>query len=115
MTAVMFESQNVKMIRINAVVDGVWKAMHQVATDIFLDNAPAFGRFKEYRSRSFGFPKKLNAQRCYATFVVLRCFDQFSLRIGMVYQSHSTARRAARITSSCVRPATLPDESSSSR
>ena len=114
-SAVMFEGKNMNAIGKSAIVNCVWKARHEVAPYICLDDSPTFGSLQDHRDCPVCVAKKLDAQRCNAAFVILRCRDDFSFRVGMVDQSHSSARRAACMTSSCVRPATLPDESSLSR
>lgn len=47
----MFESKNMKMVRIIAIVDRVWEARHQVTAPVFLDDSPAFWRFENHRNR----------------------------------------------------------------
>lgn len=61
MTAVMFESKNMKMVWIIAVVNRIWEPRHQVATHATIDDPPTRRAFKYGRNRPFRFIEKLNS------------------------------------------------------
>ncbi len=88
------------MIRKNPVVEGVWKARHEVTPDISLNGVPSLGSILDYTDGDVGCVEKLRAEGRNPSFVKLRCFDKFHLSIRVVNQTHPIARRAACMTSS---------------
>lgn len=58
-----------------------------------------------------GSVEKLRAERGNSPLVELSRLDEFRFGIRVVNRSHPMARRAACMTSSCVRPTTAPVES----
>ena len=111
-TAVVFEREDTKMVGKNPVVDGVWKARHEVMSNIRLDDTPAFGSLLDDTNRTVNGVKELSAKRRNPSLVKPCRFDEFRFRIRVMDHSHPIARRAAFITSSCARPTTAPEESS---
>lgn len=113
MSALIFESKNMNAVGKSAIVNCEWEARHEVAPYIFINDSPTLRH--DHRDCPVCVVKKLDAQLCNAAFIVLPGLNQFRLGIGVVDQSHLSERRAASMTSSCVRPSTWPDESSLSR
>jgi hypothetical protein len=74
-SAVMFESKNVKTIRIIAIIDCVREPGHQVTAHVSVDKSPTFGCFEDNRDGLVDLAKKLDAQCCYTAFVISRCLD----------------------------------------
>jgi hypothetical protein len=111
----MLESQDAKVIRLDAVVDRKWETRHQVSSHTSFQDAPPLRSIQNSAYGKLGRIEKLCTKLGNPLFVKLSGLDQFRFCIRVINQAHPTARRAARITSSCVRPCTTPDESSSSR
>ena len=89
-----------KMVGKNAVVDGVWKATHEVMPDICLDDARLLGSLLNDSNRTVCGVEKLGAECRNPSLVKLCRLDEFRFGIGMVNQAHPMARRAACMTSS---------------
>jgi len=113
--AVVLEGKDTKIVGKNPVVDGVWKSRHEVRSDICLDDSPTLGSFLNDSNRAPCSVKKLGAECRNPALVKLCRFDELRLGIGVVDQEPPRERRAASMTSSCVRPTTAPEESSRSR
>ena len=113
--AVVLERQEAKLIRQEAIVNRVGEPRHQVTPNVRFHNAPPFGRVLDDADGSINGIKKLGAERGNPPFVELGRRNQFRLGVRVISQAHPTARRAACMTSSCVRPTTAPEESSWSR
>lgn len=71
----MFESQNMNAVGKSAIVNGERKSRHEVAPYVFFDDSPTFGSLQDHRDCPVFVVKKLDAQRCNAAFVILRCLD----------------------------------------
>ena len=113
--AVVLECEDAKMVRQDTVVDRVGKSWHEVVTDVSLNHTPPFGGIQNDADGSVDGVEKLRAKRRNTPFVKLNRLNEFRFGIGMMNQAYSMACRAACMTSSWVRPATTPDDSSWSR
>ena len=99
-TAVVLEREDAKVVGQNAVVDGVWKARHEVMPYICFNNAPSLGSILNDPDGSVSGVEKLRAKCGNSPLVELSRLDEFRFGIGVVNQAHPMARRAACMTSS---------------
>ena len=91
-----------------AIRSGVrWHLSLEDATTLRSIQNRAYGKLRRI--------EKLPAKRGNPLLLKPSGLDQLRFGIGVINQAHPIARRAARITSSWVRPLTAPDESSLSR
>ena len=111
----MLERQNAKVIRPDAVIHSKRETRHQISPHTSLLDAPPLRSIQDRAYGKLRRIEKLPAKRGNPLLVKPSGLDQLRSGIGVVNQAHPIARRAARITSSWVRPCTSPDESSSSR
>lgn len=111
----MREGKNSNLVRQHTVIDGVWKAWHEVMPDIRLDDAPPLRGVLDHADGAVDGIEELRTEGRSPLLLELSCLGEFHFSLRVVNQTHPMARRAACMTSSCVRPATAPDESSSSR
>ena len=82
MAAVVLERKNANLVRQSAIVDGVRKARHEVASDIGLDNAPAGGSILNNTDGMVSSIEKLPAKRGNSSLVKLSRLDEFRFSIG---------------------------------
>jgi len=107
----MLESQDAKVIRPDAVIYRKRETRHQISPHSSLEDAPPLRSIKNRTHGELRRIKKLTAKRGNPLLVKPSGLDQFRFGIGVINQAHPTARRAASITSSWVRPCTAPEES----
>ncbi|MFM8358693.1 MAG: hypothetical protein ACKOET_09050, partial [Verrucomicrobiota bacterium] len=98
------------LVRQSPVVDGLWKAGHEAMTNICRNDASPVGHILNGIDGAVGAIKKLYAESWNSALLELGSLDEFRPGIGVVNQAHPMARRAASMTSSCVRPNSVPDE-----
>ena len=111
MAAVMLKSENAKLGN-DAIVDRVWKARHEVTTNVGLDDPATSRSLVNNADGNVDGVEKLRGKAGNSPLVEPSCLNEFRLSIWVINQAHPMARRAACMTSSCERPVTAPDESS---
>lgn len=57
----MFEGKNMNAVGESAIVNCVWKARHEVAPYVFLNDSPSFGSVEDHRDCTVCVGKKLGA------------------------------------------------------
>lgn len=84
MAAVVLEGENPKLIGQHSVVDGVWKARHNVVSDICFRDSPPLGSFLDSVHGSVDRFEKLSAESRDALFVKLSCLNQLPFGLWVV-------------------------------
>ena len=111
----MLDREHAHRIWQDPVINRVRKSRHHITAYFVLHDAPPLWMLQNDCSCLIDCVEELAAESWHPAFVKLRCGDEFCFRFRMIGQSHPIARRAARITSSCVCPLAVPEDNSSSR
>ena len=115
MLAVMLDHQDAHLVVEDTIVDAEGETPQRALLQIAFDQGPSVGGRLHLGHRRVELPQEAIAETRSARLGELGGLDQLSLGLGVIDQPHPIARRAARTTSSWVRPETAPEVRSASR
>lgn len=96
----MYDDQDAQLVIARSVVDPERKTPERVAAQVTLHDRPSVGRSLDLGDRRFKLSEKSVAKTRGPSLIKLDGLDQLGLRLGVIDQSHSKARWAARMISS---------------